>query len=141
MADAKFNGPRPVGKPQVGRVRMPGFGHLWRYEVLDIDAHRCVVGYRPSWEAAIRGAVKQRDLIASGWGVDTAPPDPDEFQGGCGLNGCRCADPSRWPVCGEWMGIDGETGPGCPRCGWSRRVHSPAESLLSAAVPDPTEEG
>lgn len=34
---------------------------------------------------------------------------------------CPCQEVG--PVCDEWKGIGGETGRGCPECGWTREKH------------------
>ncbi len=76
------------------------------------DRYRVMIPGNPHEYSLVAGRVPNPD-----------PPDPAEWAGGCGLRGCRCSDPTAWLVCGEWAGIDGETGRGCPRCGWTRTVH------------------
>lgn len=49
------------------------------------------------------------------------PVRGEDYGPGCGNDGCPCQRPGK--PCGEWQGIDDETGTWCPRCGWSRRHH------------------
>lgn len=40
---------------------------------------------------------------------------------GCGRDDCPCAHPM--PICPAFVGIPGETGRWCPRCGWEKAAH------------------
>ncbi len=113
---------RPVGKARIERVTWSPDAP-WRWEIADPTAWRFHAGYACTWDAALFAAGVARRRIVAGRVPHPDPPDPAEWAGGCVIRGCRCSDPSAWLVCGEWAGIDEETGRGCPRCGWSRTVH------------------
>lgn len=42
----------------------------------------------------------------------------------CGNPKCDCADPTKWPVCEEFMELDDDTW--CFRCGWNHAAHEVA---------------
>jgi crossover junction endodeoxyribonuclease RusA len=44
-----------------------------------------------------------------------------DYGPGCAREDCPCQTPG--PVCSDWQGIEGETGPFCPRCGWAEHLH------------------